>query len=131
LSWVDPLGEQFFLGPPQSGMAEHVQNIPGTITPEEMAMSMAATVPGVGEAMDLSVLADPNSSLWEQILAMGSLGANALTDGLLPNAGGLLKASKCKVKGSYVHEFGSGKKYIGKGTASGGQNWRPTSENEI
>jgi RHS repeat-associated protein len=65
----------------------------------EIAMMTGATmVPGVGEAMDLSVLADPGSRWWELGLAGASLGLNALTDGLLPNAGGFLKAGKklCK-----------------------------------
>jgi RHS repeat-associated protein len=65
----------------------------------EIAMMTGATmVPGVGEAMDLSVLTDPESRWWELGLAGASLGLNALTDGLLPNAGGFLKAGKkaCK-----------------------------------
>jgi RHS repeat-associated protein len=67
-----------------------------------IALTMGATmVPGVGEAMDLSVLTDPESRWWELGLAGASLGLNALTDGLLPNAGGFIKALKrCPAKGA-------------------------------
>jgi RHS repeat-associated protein len=55
---------------------------------------VGSMVPGVGEAMDLWVLGDPHSKWWEKALSAGSLGLNALTDGLLPNIGGFLKAGK-------------------------------------
>ena len=61
-------------------------------------MTGATMVPGVGEAMDLSVLTDPESRWWELGLAGASLGLNALTDGLLPNAGGFIKAGKVACK---------------------------------
>jgi filamentous hemagglutinin len=48
----------------------------------------------VGEAMDLWVLSDPGSAWWEKTLAGASLGFNAATAGMLPNAGGLLKGGK-------------------------------------
>ncbi|MBI2946800.1 MAG: RHS repeat-associated core domain-containing protein [Verrucomicrobia bacterium] len=51
-------------------------------------------VPGVGEAMDLEVLANPSSKWWEKTLASTSLSLNAMTDGVLPNAGAILKARK-------------------------------------
>ena len=61
----------------------------------EIALTTGATMmPGVGEAMDLSVLTDPESRWWELGLAGASLGLNVLTDGLLPNAGGFIRAGK-------------------------------------
>ena len=57
-------------------------------------MMAASMMPGVGEMMDADVLTDPDSALWEKGLAAGSLGLNVLTEGFLPNAGGLLKALK-------------------------------------
>ena len=44
--------------------------------------------------MDAQVLADPNASRWEKGVAGASLGANVVTDGLLPNAGGFIKNCK-------------------------------------
>jgi RHS repeat-associated protein len=90
MSWVDPVGEQFFLGPPQSGMVEHVRNIPTPPPPCPAAVAMVGTsmIPRVGEAMDLYTIADPNSKWWEVALAQASLALSALTDGLAPNAGG-------------------------------------------
>ena len=47
-----------------------------------IALTMGATmVPGVGEAMDAAVLADPNSRWWELGLAGASLGLSMLTNG--------------------------------------------------
>ncbi len=60
----------------------------------------ASFVPLVGEAMDLMVLGDQASRWWEKALAGTSLGVNAITGGLLPNAGGLLRSGRrlCRVE---------------------------------
>jgi hypothetical protein len=50
-------------------------------------------VPYVGEALDGQVLADPNSAGWQRVAAGGSLGLNAITGGLLPNAGAFIRAA--------------------------------------
>ena len=54
----------------------------------------ASMVPGVGEAMDLSVVFGSGYSVGERLLAGGSLFANILTGGLLPNAGGLIRGAE-------------------------------------
>jgi RHS repeat-associated protein len=59
-----------------------------------VGMMWANMVPLVGEGMDLWVLGDPQSAWWEKGLAGASLGVNAVTGGLLPNAGGALKGGK-------------------------------------
>jgi hypothetical protein len=57
-------------------------------------------LPGVGEMMDVDVLTDPASKWWEKGLAGMSLSLNAITDGLLPNAGSLIKTTKAACKAS-------------------------------
>jgi len=44
-------------------------------------------IPGVGEAMDASVLADPASGKWEQRIAGASLSLGLMTGGAMPNIG--------------------------------------------
>jgi hypothetical protein len=57
-------------------------------------------IPGVGEAMDAAVVADPDAALWEKGLAILSLGANALTSGALPNVGAVLGAQR-RIRSAY------------------------------
>ncbi len=49
----------------------------------------ASFIPGVGEAMDAAILADPRSAWWERALAGASLTINVATGGILPNAAGI------------------------------------------
>lgn len=64
-----------------------------TVESGVLTVSVAAsTVPGVGEAQDAAVLADPNSSRLEKAVASASLGLNAVTGGASPNAGGVIKS---------------------------------------
>ena len=53
---------------------------------------VASFVPGVGEAQDLYVLGHPNSAWWVRSLAGAILLVNVFTGGLLPNAGGFIRA---------------------------------------
>ncbi|MBI2946215.1 MAG: RHS repeat-associated core domain-containing protein [Verrucomicrobia bacterium] len=63
-----------------------------------VALVGAGFVPGVGEAMDVDVLTDPESAWWEKALAGTSLSLNAITESLLPNAGAFLKGGKSLCK---------------------------------
>ena len=48
-------------------------------------------IPGVGEALDLAVIADPSSTWWETGLAYGSLLVSGFTLGIAPNAGAFIR----------------------------------------
>ncbi|MEM7621457.1 MAG: polymorphic toxin-type HINT domain-containing protein [Pseudomonadota bacterium] len=54
----------------------------------------ASFVPGVGEAQDAAVLLDPNSNAFERVIAGASLFLNVATGGVLPNAGGFIRAGR-------------------------------------
>lgn len=59
----------------------------------DAALIAGGFVPGVGEALDVAVLADPGSSGFERGAAAVSLGLNALTAGVLPNFGGIARVT--------------------------------------
>ncbi|MFC1597738.1 hypothetical protein ACFL5Q_07365, partial [Planctomycetota bacterium] len=54
----------------------------------------ASCYPYVGEAMDVAVIGSPSSSWWQRVLCAGSLGLNACVVGVIPNAGGVIRAAK-------------------------------------
>jgi hypothetical protein len=54
----------------------------------------ATTMPYVGEAMDVAVIADPDSAWWQKAISGVSLGVNVVFAGVLPNAGGFFRAGK-------------------------------------
>lgn len=56
--------------------------------------AVAGLVPGVGEAMDIVVLLNPESTGGDRALALVSLSANAMTFGLLPNFGMAARAAR-------------------------------------
>ncbi len=53
----------------------------------------ASLVPGIGEAMDVQLLLDPDSGVFERTLAIGSLGLSLGTAGMSPNAGAWFRTS--------------------------------------
>jgi RHS repeat-associated protein len=99
INTVDPFGLSGWMDmralPNYSGPSTLPSARPPTMEDiEAMAMMGATMMPGVGEAMDVEVLLNPDSAWWEKSLAGLSLGANAFTDGLLPNAGAFIKVCK-------------------------------------
>ncbi len=58
----------------------------------------ASVIPGVGEAMDAAILADPRSAWWERALAGASLTINVAAGGVLPNAAGIILVARGAAK---------------------------------
>jgi hypothetical protein len=90
INYVDKFGLDFW----QSSTYFGYSDPPNPQVAIAGGMMAASMVPGVGEAMDAAVIADPNSSGWEKGFAGLSLTLNAMSDGLLPNFGAALKALK-------------------------------------
>ena len=58
----------------------------------------ARAIPGVGEAMDIAIISDPESEWWEIGFSGFSLGINWLTGGAAPNVGVILTFHKNSLK---------------------------------
>jgi RHS repeat-associated protein len=59
-----------------------------------VAMMGASMCPWVGEGMDAATAADPEAPWWDRGLALGSLGINGLSGGVLPNYSALRMARR-------------------------------------
>ena len=91
-----------YFGPPPSTCQFDPEA--ATEAAEATAVSM---IPGVGEAMDVATIADPDSKWWEKTLSAGSLGINAFGDGALPNVGAYLKGGKYLKEAKRVCKIGA------------------------
>lgn len=73
--------------------AEYVADVAITVSSVAIEIGISL-IPGVGEAEDISVIVDPESTATERIIATTSLTLSVATAGGLPNAGRGIKATR-------------------------------------
>ncbi len=110
LALIDPEGKcgrenRIEFNMPEYGAAQSYQIIGGniyspTVTDFDVAIAVsgplatmaAGSAPGVGQAMDIWTLTDPNAGMGWKVLAGATLTLDTLAGGLLPNAGAIRAA---------------------------------------
>lgn len=110
LALMDPEGKsgrenRIEFNNPEYGSAQSYQIIGGnvynpSVTDLDVAMAIgkpaaimaAGSAPGVGQAMDIWTLTDPNAGMGWKVLAGATLAVDTLAGGLLPNAGAIRAA---------------------------------------